>query len=48
MSEDFDFPKALIARIIKAHMKYGSAVQKEARDAIGMSAKVFIHYVVAW
>ena len=48
MSEDLELPKASVTRIVKAALPDGTAVGKDAKDAIAVSAKVFIHYVTAW
>ncbi|KAJ1931148.1 hypothetical protein FBU59_006815 [Linderina macrospora] len=45
--EDLEFPKAVLARIIKGTMPENVSIQKEARHAVTRAATVFVSYLAA-
>ncbi|KAJ1937358.1 histone-fold-containing protein [Linderina pennispora] len=45
--EDLEFPRAVLARIIKGTMPENVSIQKEARHAVTRAATVFVSYLAA-
>ncbi|KAI8886229.1 histone-fold-containing protein [Backusella circina FSU 941] len=45
--EDNELPKANVTRVLKAALPPGTALQKDARLAVGKAATVFINYISA-
>jgi hypothetical protein len=48
VTDELQLPQASLLRITKAALPEGVIVAKESRQAIQLSAKVFLHYVTAW